>query len=48
MTTMLITCPRCGTYVRSAVQPSEIAVEEDCLHISFDSQTVAHTCKEEK
>lgn len=48
MTTMLITCPNCGDYVRAAVQPSEITVEENCMYVTFDSQTVAHHCNEEK
>jgi hypothetical protein len=49
MTTMLITCPKCGAHVRAAVQPSTIEVQDDdSLYIWFDSQTVAHTCKEKK
>lgn len=48
MTTMLITCPKCGAYIRAAVQPSTIEVEDESLYVSFDSQTVAHVCKEEK
>lgn len=47
MTTMLITCPACGEYIRAAVQPSQIDVDEGNLYITFDSQTVAHICPKE-
>lgn len=48
MSTVPLRCPKCGAWLRVAVQPSSIDVEEESLFVYFDSQTVAHTCKEEK
>lgn len=48
MTTAPMVCPACGEWLRVAVQPAQIMVLKDRLHVQFDDQTVAHTCKKEK
>lgn len=47
MATIPITCPDCGAYVRVAAQPCEITKTSPTqLRVRFDSQAVAHICKE--
>jgi hypothetical protein len=49
MSTVPITCPNCGAYLRVSVQPCSIEVNENTgnMWVKFDDQIVAHTCHEE-
>jgi predicted nucleic-acid-binding Zn-ribbon protein len=46
VSTSPIRCPKCGAWIRVSVQVSQIVVSKDQLKVFFDTQTVAHTCKE--
>lgn len=46
MSTVAITCPECGVWLRVAVQPSQVQVLQNHLEVQFDRQFVAHKCKE--
>lgn len=46
MSTVPITCPNCGAWLRVAVQACRIDVFDTQLRVHFDMQNVAHTCKE--
>lgn len=49
MATIPLRCPDCGEWLRVAAQPSEISkATKNALRVRFDSQTVAHTCKEKE
>lgn len=48
MSTTPINCPKCNAILRVAVQPSKISALLDHIIVVFNTQMVAHTCKETK
>lgn len=44
MSTIILSCPRCGSHIRSAVQVAKAEAMDEHVLVTFDTQAVAHVC----